>query len=111
MALLYDWGFYVKPGRREGFLGWLADNESRLVELAPKNYEYIGTYQSLSPEPCDFHQVWRYGSERPPDLRAAAAAHHSGAFTDVAREYLEFVDTSREPEEEFRLYRGAVEPS
>lgn len=111
MALLYDWGFYIKPGRREGFLGWLADNESRLAEFAPKNYEYIGTYQSLSPEPCDFHQVWRYGSERPPDLRAAAAADHSGEFTDVAREYLEFVDTSREPEEEFRLYRGAVEPS
>lgn len=109
MALLYDWGFYVKQGRREDFLRWLEENESRLVELAPKNYEYIGTYRSLSPEPCDFHQVWRYGSERPPDLRAAAA-DHSGAFTDVAREYLGFVDTSREQEEEFRLYRGAIEP-
>ncbi len=110
MALLYDWGFFIKPGRRDEFLAWLAESESRLVELAPKNYEYIGTYRSLSPEPCDFHQVWRYGSERPPDLRAAAA-DSSGAFTDVAREYLGFVDTSRESEEEFRLYRGAVEPS
>jgi hypothetical protein len=54
--------------------------------------------------------VWRYGSERPPDLRAAAA-DSSGAFTDVAREYLDFVDTSRSSEEEFRLYRGAVEPA
>ena len=110
MALLYDWGFYVKPGKRDEFLAWLNENESRLVELAPKNYEYIGTYQSLSPEPCDFHQVWRYGSERPPDLRTAAA-DHSGAFTDVAREYLDFVDTTREAEEEFRLYRDAIEPS
>ena len=110
MALLYDWGFYVKSGRRDDFLVWLAENESRLVELAPKNYEYIGTYQSLSPEPCDFHQIWRYGSERPPDLRAAAA-DNSGDFTQVAREYLDFVDVSREHEEEFRLYRDAVEPS
>jgi hypothetical protein len=110
MALLYDWGFFIKPGRHDDFLGWLAENEARLVELAPKNYEYIGTYQLLSPEPCDFHQVWRYGSERPPDLRAAAA-DSSGAFTAVAREYLDFVDTSRSSEEEFRLYRGAVEPA
>lgn len=108
MALLYDWGFYVISGQREAFLGWLADNETRLAELAPKNYEYIGTYQSLSPEPCDFHQVWRYGAERPPDLRAAAAGH-SGAFTAVAKEYLEFVDTDRGPDEEFRLYRDAVD--
>lgn len=110
MALLYDWGFYVKPGRRDDFLTWLEENESRLVELAPKNYEYIGTFRLLSPEPCDFHQVWRYGTERPPDLRAAAA-DSSGAFTEVAREYLDFVDTGRESEEEFRLYRDAVDPS
>jgi hypothetical protein len=108
MALLYDWGFYVKPGQKEAFLGWLEDNEARLSELAPKNYEYIGTYQSLSPEPRDFHQVWRYGAERPPDLRTAAAGH-SGAFTAVAKEYLDFVDTDRGSEEEFRLYRDAVD--
>lgn len=111
MALLYDWGFFIKPGKRDDFLAWLAENESRLVDLAPKNYEYIGTYRSLSPEPCDFHQVWRYGSELPPDLRAAAAPDASGAFTDIAREYLDFVDTTREPEEEFHLYRDAVERS
>lgn len=110
MALLYDWGFFIEAGRRDDFLAWLAENESRLVVLAPKNYEYIGTYRSLSPEPCDFHQLWRYGSERPPDLRAAAA-DSAGEFTDVAREYLDFVDTTREPEEEFRLYRGAVDPA
>ena len=110
MALLYNWGFYVKPGRREAFLEWLTENESRLSELAPKNYQYLGTFRSLSPEPCDFHQVWRYGAERPPDLRAAAASD-SGAFTAVAKEYLEFVDTSREPEEEFGLYRDAVDRS
>lgn len=107
MALLYDWGFFVKPGQRDAFLAWLAQNEGRLAELAPKNYEYIGTYRPLGPEPCDFYQVWRYGAERPPDLRVAAA-DDSGAFTEVAREYLSFVDPSREPEEQFRLYRAAV---
>ncbi len=109
MALLYDWGFYVREGQREAFLGWLKENEARLASLAPRNYEYIGTYRSLSPEPCDFYQVWRYGAERPPDLRAAAA-NESGAFTEVAREYLSFVDSAREPDEEFRLYRAAVDP-
>ncbi len=110
MALLYDWGFFVKAGRREEFVEWLSENEKRMSELAPKNYEYIGTYRSLSAEPCDFHQIWRYGTERPPDLRMAAA-DHAGAFTDVAREYLSFVDAARESDEEFRLYRAAVDPS
>lgn len=107
-ALLYDWGFYVKPGQKEAFLAWLVENEPRLARLAPRNYEYVGTYRSLSAQPCDFYQVWRYGSEQPPDLRAAASVD-SGAFTDVARDYLSFVDEGRSSEEEFRLYRAAVE--
>lgn len=108
MALLYDWGFFVKD--RAEFIAWLNDNEQRLVELAPRNYEYIGTYRSLGPDPCDFRQIWRYGSDRPPDMRQAVADQQTGRFTDVAREYLSFVDTERESDEEFRLYRAAVDP-
>lgn len=107
MALLYDWGFFVKDGQRGDFVAWLTENEKRLIESAPKNYEYIGTYRSLGPDPCDFRQIWKYGSERPPDLRQAAADEQTGHFTEIAREYLSFVDTARESEEEFRLYRAA----
>lgn len=102
--LLYDWGFFIQPGRHDEFVAWLKQNESRLVELAPKNYEYLGTYRSLSPEPQDFHQVWRYRSEAQPDMRKAAA-DEAGAFTEIARDYLAFVDGGRESEEVFRLYR------
>lgn len=102
--LLYDWGFFVKPGRRDEFVAWLEDNEARLLELAPKKYEYLGTYRALSPEPQDFHQIWRYRSESRPDMRRAAA-DDSGRFTEIAREYLSFVDSERESEEVFRLYR------
>lgn len=101
--LLYAWGFFVEPGRRDEFVAWLGENETRMLELAPKNYEYLGTYRSLSPEPQDFHQIWRYGSESHPDLRRAAA-DDSGGFTAIAREYLSFVDSDRENEEVFRLY-------
>ena len=107
--LLYDWGFFVEPGRRDEFVAWLEENERRMVETAPKNYEYLGTYRSLSPESRDFHQIWRYRAETPPDMRKAAA-DTTGEFTEVAREYLSFVDTSREADEEFRLYRDATGP-
>lgn len=107
--LLYDWGFFVEPGRRDEFVAWLKDNEPRLEEFAPKNYHYLGTYRSLSPEPQDFHQIWRYKSESQPDMRKAAS-DRSGAFTEIAREYLSFVDSSRENDEVFRLYREVARP-
>lgn len=107
--LLYDWGFFVKPGRRDEFVAWLEENEPRLGDLAPKNYEYLGTYRALSPEPQDFHQIWRYRSESRPDMRRAAA-DTSGRFTEIAREYLSFVDNDRESDEVFRLFRE-VAPS
>jgi hypothetical protein len=107
MALLYDWGFHLLPGRREDFLAWLADNEPRMEELAPSNYHYLGTYRALGPDPVDFHQLWRYGGERPPDMRVAAEGS-AGSFTDLAREYLSFVDLSRTDEETFLLYTDAV---
>lgn len=75
--------------------------------MAPKGYEYLGTYTPLwrpQTENAEFHQVWRYGSNRPPDMRAAAA-DAGGDFTDLARQYLSFVDQSRQEEETFRLYK------
>lgn len=108
MALLYDWGFYLLPDHREEFLDWLTENEPAMSKLAPKNYEYLGTYRSLGPDPCDYHQLWRYGGERPPDMRAAAA-DSSGDFTELARQYLSFVDQGRQDEEEFRLYKVAID--
>jgi hypothetical protein len=107
--LLYNWGFFIQPGRHEEFVAWLEANDARLVELAPRNYEYLGTYRSLSPEPQDFHQIWRYRSEAQPDMRRAAA-DEAGAFTEIAREYLSFVDADRQDEEAFRLYREVAQP-
>ena len=107
--LLYDWGFFIQSGRHDEFVAWLAENESRLVKLSPRNYEYLGTYRSLSPEPQDFHQVWRYRAETQPNMRTAAAAE-AGAFTEIARDYLSFVDDQRGDEEVFRLYTEAARP-
>jgi len=108
MALLYDWGFFLLPDRRDGFLAWLAENESAMGESAPPKYQYLGTFRALGPDPCDFHQLWRYGGDDPPDMRVAAA-DSSGEFTELARQYLSFVDQSRTDEESFLLYTDAVE--
>ena len=109
MSLIYDWGFYVAPEREEAFRAWLAENEPKLAELAPKSYEYLGTFRPLWGEATgDYHQMWRYGSERPPDLRRAAA-DTGGAFTELARQYLSFVDETRAAEETFRLYRSVLD--
>jgi hypothetical protein len=108
VALLYDWGFFLLPDRRADFLEWLAENESRLEVSAPPKYRYLGTFRSLGPDACDFHQLWKYGGSRPPDLRVAAA-DTSGAFTELARQYLSFVDQDRGEEETFLLYTEAVE--
>jgi hypothetical protein len=111
VALLSDWGFFVKPGLEETFRTWLKDNQERMYRLAPKGYEYLGTYLPLwrpATESAELHQIWRYGSSGPPDMRVAAE-DSGGAFTELAREYLSFVDQTRQEEETFRLYR-TVEP-
>lgn len=107
--LVSDWGFFLKPGTEDRFNQWLADNEERFAAVAPANYEYLGTYVPLwrgEGETAPFHQMWRYGSHRPPDLRAAAG-DTSGEFTEMARQFLSFVDESRSSDETFRLYRSA----
>jgi hypothetical protein len=107
--LMSDWGFFLKPGTEVVFDEWLAANEERFAAVAPATYEYLGTYVPLwlgEGETAPFHQVWRYLSHRPPDLRAAAG-DSKGEFTEMARQFLAFVDETRSSEETFRLYRSA----
>ena len=109
MALVSDWGFFLKPGTAEAFHKWLDENEEVFSRLAPGGYDYLGTYVPLwrgEGESAEFHQLWRYLTDRPPDLRAAAA-DNAGAFTEMARQFLDFVDESRHVDETFRLYRSA----
>jgi len=109
MALVSDWGFFLKEGREPEFLAWLDENEERFGEVAPGGYDYIGTYVPLwrgADESAQYHQLWRYQTDRPPDLRTAAAAT-AGDFTEMARQFLDFVDESHQADETFRLYRSA----
>ncbi len=104
MALFYDWGFFIPPGRDEEFHAWLATHDEQMVDHAPRHYQYLGTFRPLTAaDPCDYHQLWRYAADRAPDLRVAAS-DDGGTFTELAREYLSFVDPSRQAEETFRLY-------
>lgn len=104
MALFYDWGFFVTPGKDADFRRWLADHDDEMLEFAPKHYQYLGTFRPLSAsDPCDYHQLWRYAADRTPDLRVAAS-DDGGAFTELARAYLSFVDSSRHDDETFNLY-------
>ena len=112
MALLSDCGVFVKGGRDEEFRRWLAGHESGFSDLAPPTYEYLGTYRPIWRDPnerAEYHQVWRYHTDRPPDLRRAAA-DQGGAFTELARDFLAFVDEGRQAEETFRLYRSVDQP-
>jgi hypothetical protein len=109
MALVSDWGFFLKDGTRTRFLAWLDENEERFGATAPPGYDYIGTYVPLwrgADETAEFHQLWRYQTDRPPDLRKAAA-DTAGDFTDLARQFLDFVDEARHADESYRLYRSA----
>jgi hypothetical protein len=108
VALVSDWGFFLKDGRKSEFLSWLEENEERFGDLAPPGYDYIGTYVPLwrgADETAEYHQMWRYQIDRPPDLRRAAS-DTAGDFTELARQFLEFVDESRSADESYRLYRS-----
>lgn len=109
MALVSDWGFFLREGTEQAFLSWLDENEERFAEIAPRGYDYLGTYVPLwrgADESAQYHQLWRYQTDRHPNLRAAAA-DHAGDFTEMARQFLDFVDESRQSDETFRLYRSA----
>lgn len=111
MALVYEWGFFVKPHREEEFRAWLLANEGRLAKTAPPHYEYLGTFVPLWADEAtrrDVHQVWRYATPHDFDLRHIAEAS-PGAFTELVSEFLSFVDETRATEETFRLYRSVTD--
>ncbi|HEY7705121.1 MAG TPA: hypothetical protein VID03_09880 [Acidimicrobiia bacterium] len=111
MALIFEWGFFVEAGRVDEFEAWLGLNEEKLAAVAPPQYEYLGTYVPLwapGGRGGDFHQIWRYGHALRFDFRDAAA-NTGGEFTELARQYLSFVDSSRESEETFRLHRSVTD--
>ncbi len=108
MALIYEWGFHIKAGAEGDFEAWLASHETGLADNAPQHYEYLGTYVPVwDTVSTGYRQLWRYQTERVPDMRRAAQAA-PGAFTSLARQYLEFVDEARAAEETFRLHRSVV---
>lgn len=111
MALIYEWGFFVQPGREKEFRDWLATHEWALAEAAPPKYEYLGTYTPVwapGGRGGEFHQIWRYGHSQSFDFRDAASTT-GGDFTELARQYLSFVDEARAADETFRLHRSVVD--
>lgn len=114
MALIYEWGFFIKPDALNELQDWLVQNEENLARAAPEGLEYLGTYLPVwAPEQrCDIYQVWRWRRANEFNLRAAAGAD-KGAFAHLASQFLRFVDDSRTEEETFRLHRsvtGAARP-
>lgn len=112
MALIYEWGFFIKPEALVELQDWLAQNEENLARAAPEGLEYLGTYRPVwAPEQrCDLYQVWRWRRANEFNLRAAAGAD-KGAFARLASEFLAFVDDGRTEEETFRLHRSVTEAS
>lgn len=112
MALIYEWGFFVRPGAFDEMRGWLLEHERELAEAAPQGLEYLGTYLPVwAPEQrCDVYQVWRWRRSGEFNLRAAAGADR-GVFAQLASQFLSFVDDTRTDEETFRLHRSITELS
>lgn len=110
MALIYEWGFFLRPDALDQFQEWLSRHEEDLARSAPEGLEYLGTYQPVwAPEQrCDLYQVWRWRRANEFNLRAAAGAD-KGAFARLASEFLAFVDDGRTEEETFRLHRSVVD--
>lgn len=110
MALIYEWGFFLKPDVLDEFREWLSSHEETLARAAPEGLEYLGTYLPVwAPEQrCDMYQVWRWRRANEFNLRAAAGAD-KGAFARLASEFLSFVDDRRTEEETFRLHRSVTE--
>lgn len=110
MALIYEWGFFVRPGAFDELREWLHEHESELADSAPQGLEYLGTYLPVwAPEQrCELYQVWRWRRSGEFNLRAAAGADR-GAFAELASQFLSFVDDSRTYEETFRLHRSITD--
>jgi len=110
MALIYEWGFFVRPGAFDELREWLHEHESELADSAPQGLEYLGTYLPVwAPEQrCELYQVWRWRRSGEFNLRAAAGADR-GAFAELASQFLSFVDDSRTDEETFRLHRSITD--
>ena len=110
MALISVWAFHVKEGKEEEFKTWLADHEERLAEVAPKDHEYLGTYVPVwgytGERIC--RQLWRYASGGPFDPRSAVKSS-APEYVRLIRELLDFVDSERESDEHFTLYRSLSE--
>lgn len=110
MALIYEWGFFVKPDAVDALAAWLAENEDALAKAAPEGLEYLGTYSPVwAEEPrCHMYQVWRWRRANEFNLRLAAGADKS-EFARLAAEFLTHVDDTRSHEESFRLHRSVVD--
>ncbi|HEX2153012.1 MAG TPA: hypothetical protein VHL52_03435 [Acidimicrobiia bacterium] len=110
MALIYEWGFFIRPAALEDLQAWLVTNEPELARAAPEGLEYLGTYAPVwASEPrCDLYQVWRWRRANEFNFRAAARADRSD-FARLAGEFLSFVDEARTEEETFRLHRSLAE--
>ncbi|HLU30744.1 MAG TPA: hypothetical protein VK088_03205 [Acidimicrobiia bacterium] len=108
---MYEWGFFVKPGRIEEVKEWLAEKEAAFDEATPPGLTYLGTFLPIWAEDprCDLYQIWSWRRRGPDfDLRSAAHADRS-RFAELAAEFLAFVDEGRSGEETFRLHRRVVD--
>lgn len=112
MALIYEWGFFLKPDALDEMREWLASNERSFAAAVPEGLEYLGTYLPVwAPEQrCEVYQVWRWRRANEFNLRMAAEADR-GTFARLASQFLSFVDDGRTDEETFRLHRSVVEMS
>lgn len=111
MQLIYEWGFFAKPGREAEFHGWLAENEDRLKASTPDKYEYLGTFVAVwgtSSTRDSFRQLWRYQGKGPMNLRSEAQAG-SGEFANLLKQFLGFVDEDRSEDEFFAVLRPVTE--
>lgn len=110
MALIYEWGFFLRPDAFDDLREWLASNERTFASAVPEGLEYLGTYLPVwAPEQrCDVYQVWRWRRANEFNLRMAAETDR-GTFARLASQFLSFVDDERTHEETFRLHRSVVD--
>lgn len=98
MDFISEFGFDVITGKGKEFQEWLAANEEKLAQGAPKGWEYIGTYAaviSTEKEAGDYRQLWRHQSYADQDT-FAAAMREGGLFAQLMDESAtRFIDQER----------------